>query len=80
MHLLKRSLLAAAIVASAFTISAPAEAGVVDCTLGYPNTLLSNPHNPGYVGLPPNQVHAHGPVGYASHVVNGTFGYVNCVL
>lgn len=59
--------------------AAPASAGVIDCTLGYPGTLSANPHDPAGVTVFP-QVSARGPVDYANYVANGTVGYVNCVL
>lgn len=59
--------------------AAPASAGVIDCTLGYPGTLSSNPNDPTAVTVYP-QVSARGPVDYANYVANGTVGYVNCVL
>ena len=79
MHLVKRAALVAAVIASAFVGNAPASAGLIDCTLGYPGTLMSNPNDPTYVAVYP-QAHAHGPVDYTMYVVNGTFGYANCVL
>jgi hypothetical protein len=79
MHLLKRAVMVAAVVSIPFIGAAPASAGAVDCTLGYPGTLLSNPNDPTWVEAYP-QVHAHGPVDYSMWIVNGTIGYANCVL
>jgi hypothetical protein len=79
MHVLKRAVMIAAVVAIPFVGTAPASAGVVDCTLGYPGTITSNPNDPTWVEVYP-QAHVHGPEDYVLYEVNGAFGYANCVL
>jgi hypothetical protein len=75
----KRMFVMAAVVAIPFVNTAPASAGVVDCTTGYPGTLQANPYDPTHVTVYP-QLAANGPVDYTLWIVDGTFGYANCVL